>query len=189
MQFAPLSSSANGSAKRRVVTFGARGFDVGDFRSSATAVSTGSAIGSAGCCGVGSHTAMTCTAGSADLGLIFGMSRSGGGGADFARNPSGQVSARTCHGAGRGRCSAGFVLSRRTWTTSTTLLWLPPKPPFRGALSMWRVSLDVGCGPCPLWRGKTRSASDMNFHLIPARAGSDSHVIWCDAKGADSVVA
>jgi hypothetical protein len=64
------------------------------------------------------------------------MSRNWSGCAGFTRNPSGQVSARTLQGAGRGRPSIDLDPSRRTWTTSTTLLLLIPALPRRGALKM-----------------------------------------------------
>jgi len=55
-------------------------------------------------------------------------------------------------------------LSRRTCTTSTTLLLPAPGPLRRGALKMWRFSLLRAWEPCPFRVGKTRSASDMSFH-------------------------
>jgi hypothetical protein len=96
--------------------------------------------------------------------------------ADLARNPSGHVSARTFPGAGPERPSVGLDLPRRTWTTSTTRPCAPPSRPLRGALRMSRLSPDevcspdAVCAPCSSrrgksWRGNTRSASDMRFHI------------------------
>ena len=118
MQFAPLSSSAKGSAKRRAVAFGVFGFEVRDLRRSTTAVSTGGSAGAttgcAGCCGDGSHIGMTCTVSCAGSGAAGGMSCCGRGKADAARTPSGQVSAPTLQDAGREWLSIGRGLFRRT---------------------------------------------------------------------------
>ena len=118
MQFAPVSFWAKGSAKRRTVAFGVFGFEIRGLRRSMTAVSTGGSTGattgSAGCCGDGSHTGMTCTVGCAGSGAAGGMSCCGTGKADAARNPSGQVFAPTLQDAGRGWLSIGRDLFRRT---------------------------------------------------------------------------
>ena len=169
MQFAPLSSSAKGSANRRALAFGVFGFEVRRLQLSTTAVSTGGSAGSttgwAGCGGDGSHIGMTCTVGCAGSGATGCTSCCGRGTADVARNPSGQVSARTLQGVGRGWSSIGRGLSRRTWTTSTTLLLPLPKPLRRGALTMKRLSTDAVCAPGLSWRGKTRFAPDIGFHM------------------------
>ena len=61
MQFAPLSSSANGSANRRAVTFGACVFEVRGLWRSAAAVSAGDRVGRGAVIGTlqafGSHCA------------------------------------------------------------------------------------------------------------------------------------
>lgn len=101
--------------------------------------------------------------GRAGSGATGWMSCGGRGGAGLARSPSGQTSARTLHGAGLGRSSAGLGPLRRTWTTSITLLLPPPAPTFRGVLSTRRRSLCEDCAPGSSRRGKTRSASDMAF--------------------------
>lgn len=88
VQFAPSSSAAKGSAKRRVVAF--EWLDaalcctwcpmVGMLLDTAT----GSSSVKAGFCGDGSHAGMTCTTGGAGLGVIgcvFGITE---GEADFA---------------------------------------------------------------------------------------------------------
>jgi hypothetical protein len=160
MQFAPPSSSAKGSAKCRGVTICVFGFEIRGLRRSTTAaVPTGGSAGSAtGCAGWrddGSHGAMTCTVGHAGSGARRRVSCGGRGGADLARDPSGHVSARTFRGAGRGRPSVGLGLPRRTWTTSTTLLLVPPNPLLRGAVSMRRLSPDEVCAPCSSRRGNS----------------------------------
>ena len=169
MQFAPPSSGEKGSAKSRPVVFGALGFGTRSVRPSTAAIPlgclTGCASGCADRCCVGSHIGMTCTVGCAGSGADGWMSCGGRDDAGLARNPSGQTSARTLHGAERGRSSTGPGPLRRTWTTSTTLL-LPPAAPFlRRALSTRRCSRCEDCAPSSsLRRGNTRSSSDMTFH-------------------------
>lgn len=128
-QFVPLSSTANGSAKPCPTRFGERGFDARASRPSATGVSTGGATGrGVGGCGDDAHPAMTWTVGRAGSGAAGGGSWGGRGGGTFARKPSGHASARTPL-ARLGRSTDGFGLPLRTWTTSTTLVLVPP--PFR----------------------------------------------------------
>jgi hypothetical protein len=179
MQFAPPPSGEKGSAKSRPVVFGALGFGTRGARPPAAAIppgcSAGSATGCADRCCVGSHIGMTCTVGCAGSGATGWRSCGGRGDAGLARKPSGQTSARTLHGAGRGRSSTGLGPLRRTWTTSTTLL-LPPAAPFlRRALSTRRCSRCEDCAPSSsLLRGNTRSSSDMTFHenaRLPRRRG------------------
>jgi hypothetical protein len=168
MQFAPPSSGEKGSAKSRPVVFGALGFGTRGARPRTAAIPPGCSAGSASVCAdrccAGSHIGMTCTVGCAGSGAAGWMSCGGRDGAGLARNPSGQTSARTLRGAGRGRSSTGLGPLRRTWTTSTTLLLPPPAPPLRGVLSTRRCPLCEDCAPRSFRRGKTRSASDMTFH-------------------------
>ncbi len=168
MQFAPPSSGEEGSAKSRPVDFGALRVGTWAARPRTAAISpacsAGSATGCADRCCAGSHIGMTCTVGCAGSGAAGWMSCGGRGDAGLARNPSGQTSARTLRGAGRGRSSTGLGPLRRTWTTSTTLLLPPAAPLLRRALSTRRCSLCEDWAPSSFRRGKTRSASDMTFH-------------------------
>jgi hypothetical protein len=167
-QFVPSSLPANGSAKRRTATFGAFGLRSAWPAPLGGAVSTGSSwamvAGSADFDNGGSHTGIACTIGDAGSGATGSMVGGWGGEGVFAQNPSGQVSARTLHGAGRGRACAGFAPSRRTCTTSTTLPLPPAGPPRRDGLSMKRFSAVWAFVSCPFRAGKTRSASDIDFH-------------------------
>jgi hypothetical protein len=168
MQFAPSPSGEKGSANSRPVVFGALGFGTRGVRLPPAAIPPGcSAACASDCadrCCVGSHIGMTCTVGCAGSGATGWRSCGGRGDAGLARKPSGQTSARTLHGAGRGRSSTGLGPLRRTWTTSTTLLLPPTAPLLRRALSTRRCSLCEDCAPRSFRRGNTRSASDMTFH-------------------------
>jgi hypothetical protein len=180
MQFAPPSSWEQGSAKSRPVAFGALGFGTRSVRPPTAAIPpgclAGCASGYADACCFGFHFGMTRTVGRAGPGAAGWMSGGGRGEAGLVRNPSGQTSARTLHGAERGRSSTGVGPLRRTWTTSTTLLLPPAAPLLRRVLSTRRCSLCEDCAPSSFRPGKTRSTSNMTFHenaLLPRAAGFD----------------
>src|SRR4051812_19592945 len=126
MQLVPPSPSANGSAKCRATTFGALALAMHGLRDAGPAASTGGSpglvTGCADCCDDGCHIGMTCTTGGAASGTTGCLSCGGTGCAGLARSPSSQVSARAFRDAVCGRPSTDFDPSRRTCTTSTTLL-------------------------------------------------------------------